>query len=723
MKTTQAAGIGWTPDFIVIEGELPAAEALVRMKETTARWIIVWRHGGLYLYAFRVEEILDGPYLEEARAQGADFNAVTIGEMLQLHEHHASTKTQSRISPPPIDTSWRPALDRPSIFRYVECSPDGVPLAVGEPLLAAKPPRRSIPREIQIVSIKKSRHLPSASDKWFEKAEHLLFAKHPADGYPLSDDLDVEDEGTAPLRYPSIDVDKTPAPEACCTFSIDLLRHETEDTQGGPIEIGPLPADWKSLDLSVALSCPSIEFKKAGRGTVTIRRNADSIPAKIKGVIRADVVKGTVLAVVAHFFDGTRFCGLALRLFAIGEAAAPLAATAPPGSQTIGTVVAEPAALRPDVTVYISKADSGKLKWEVDSVKLTGEVDAGKLKWLVITDRFDGLPPKLSGETDLGQSPATEAAALFREFAVIERGQHKARIEGFGNRLWQRAPQMFREVYWALWDHYKRRLTIQFICEDPHLPWELMRPVRTDESEIHPPLALKHSVARWITRWDGYMRNRLPGGRIYTIAPKYLTASRQLPRAQSEAQALVDQFHAERVEGTRLAVTALLEAAQPQEPVAILHFAGHGKFSGDAPTESSIKLEDGALSASEIERPEVKLGRACRTLVFFNACEVGATGSVLGEIGGWADAFLGRQFGGFIAPLWSVDDEDAGIVATELLDGIVNRHEPVGEVLRAVREKHGDVSPTFYSYLYYGDVTARVDAQGDRVPEDLSADP
>jgi len=107
----------------------------------------------------------------------------------------------------------------------------------------------------------------------------------------------------------------------------------------------------------------------------------------------------------------------------------------------------------------------------------------------------------------------------------------------------------------------------------------------------------------------------------------------------------------------------------------------------------------------------VRLGRACRTLVFFNACDVGAAGAVFGEVGGWADAFLGLQFGGFIAPLWSVDDEDAGVVATELLERIGKRHEPIGAALREIRAAHGATSPTFYSYLYYGDVTARFAAR------------
>ena len=98
-------------------------------------------------------------------------------------------------------------------------------------------------------------------------------------------------------------------------------------------------------------------------------------------------------------------------------------------------------------------------------------------------------------------------------------------IEGFGTRLWGLAPRMFHEVYWALWDHYKRTLTIQFISDEPHLPWELMCPERDEGKEFHPPLALMHPTARWIKRYDGYMRNHLPGGKLVTIAPKYQSIS------------------------------------------------------------------------------------------------------------------------------------------------------------------------------------------------------
>lgn len=707
MSASRVRGTDWTPDFIVIDGGTDVATALQRIVETTASWVVIRRGDAPYLYAFRVAELLGWPGLLE-RASGPRAAFVSLREALGLHEEDSSTETQDRGQPPPIDRSWRPFTRAPSVDRYVATAADGTPLAVGVPEGALERPTRGgepedrgttgVPSEVGPRREPVTGEGPLGAD-WSSGSEppySLGIPFEPKTGAAAAEGLPVlEDEGTSPVRHPSIEPDRTPTAGGDLWLTVDLKRAPEPETLGGPVSVGPLPADWSSLDLSVVLRSAQIDFAGEGRGTVTIRRNQDSVPARIQGRVHQHVTAEVPFWVTADFYHGTRFCGSGIRQLRMDGASAVPVPRAPAGqAETRGTVVAEPAARAPDLTVRISRVIGSP----------------GRLDWLVQTARFDGLPAQLRAQIDLEQEPAAEAAALFAEFTTLERGQHRKRIEGFGSRLWQRAPRMFRDVYWALWDHYQRPLTIQFISDEPHLPWELMRPVREDESEIHPPLALKHAVARWIERWDGYMRNRLPAGGIFTIAPQYATASRRLPRAQSEAQALIEHFAATRVDGKRLAVEALLETIPPQSPIGVLHFAGHGVFSRTAATESSIKLEDGPLAASDIARPEVGLGKACRTLVFFNACEVGATGSIFGEVGGWADAFCGRQFGGFIAPLWSVDDEDASTVAVELLEGVFSRHEPIGEVLRAVREKYGDISPTFFSYLYYGDVTARLGA-------------
>jgi hypothetical protein len=654
VNPTQTGRVGWSDSLIVIEGTMALEDALPLIKSAPA-WVVISRGNGTYLYAFRADELWAWPSLRAVLDNPAALRT-HIAEVLDLHEEHRSTTTASRGALPPIDRSWRPNAASPSIERYVEVGPNDAPLAVGTMVLAGHGARRV---ERSIGRGQKS--------------------KPPEATAPL------EDEGTSPLRHPSIEIDRPLAPGREIVVTVDLLREADARTQG-PVSVGPLATDWDTLDLTVHLQCAALEFVEGTQATVTIHRNAASDPAKLKARVRAGAANGAM--VIATFMLGTRFCGSAFRAFdAAQRTTAP-----PPGT---GTVVVEPRAQQPDLTVHISKVDKDR---------------PTRLRWLIVTERFDGLPPRLEEDIELDHDPAAQASALFKEFAVLERGKHMHSIDGFGSRLWAMTPEVFRKVYWVLWERHQRPLIIQFISDEPHIPWELMRPVRSDESEIHPPLALKHAVARWIKRWDGYMRNRLPAGRLCTIAPKYASVSRALKRAQVESDKLVATFSARREDGTREAVLKLLERTPPTEPFAILHFAGHGTFAPEAATHSSIKLEDGELTAAEVERPEVSLGRSCHTLVFFNACEVGAAGAVFGEVGGWADAFLGRQFGGFIAPLWSVDDEDASIVAVELLERILMKGEPIGAALRAVRDAHGATSPTFYSYLYYGDVTACIAA-------------
>jgi hypothetical protein len=51
-------------------------------------------------------------------------------------------------------------------------------------------------------------------------------------------------------------------------------------------------------------------------------------------------------------------------------------------------VAVEPDAEPPDITVHISAIDPAR---------------PGCLRWLVVTERFDGLPPKLEATIDLGR--------------------------------------------------------------------------------------------------------------------------------------------------------------------------------------------------------------------------------------------------------------------------------------------------------------------------------
>ncbi|HSP80128.1 MAG TPA: hypothetical protein VLQ93_16475, partial [Myxococcaceae bacterium] len=71
-------------------------------------------------------------------------------------------------------------------------------------------------------------------------------------------------------------------------------------------------------------------------------------------------------------------------------------------------------------------------------------------------------------------------------------------------------------------------------------------------------------------------------------------------------------------------------------------------------------------------------------------------------------AFVSRHFSGFIAPLWPVQDAHARNVVEQLVADLRESRLSVGEALRALREREADKSPTYLSYVFVGDVMARV---------------
>jgi hypothetical protein len=363
-------------------------------------------------------------------------------------------------------------------------------------------------------------------------------------------------------------------------------------------------------------------------------------------------------------------------------------------SEVAAPLVVEIAAEAPALTVRILKLEPSA---------------PGKLVWTLAVPRADvvpGLPGLLAESVDLGADPAQYVAGVYDGFSNVGVGQHEDLFRGIGDELWLRTPLMFRTAYWALRDALGPAFTIQFVTDDPHIPWELMRPSR-DTGETAEILALAHPVARWIGAYEGSLRQRLADGRVATIAPQYPSVMDELPRAQDEARLLTTGYRALAVAGTLNDVKQFLRMG-PDEPIAILHFAGHGEFPPGAPGKSSIKLEDGVLAAAVVKARETRLGERDGPLVVFNACKVGATGELLGAAGGWADVFLERRFRGFVAPLWPVYDEDAAVVVSEFFEAVAKRCEPVGRVLQQIRARHAAKSPTFFAYLYYGDVNARL---------------
>lgn len=710
--------IDWSSSFLVLDAAQPALPQIQQVDRGNARWVVIVAAGPaprVYVLSrdefFRCLRATTVPYSPRSRA--------SLRAVFALQGLRAATVVPARSSAAAARTGLGGGLPTrleatgPHLVKVAGGDWAGAAsvLAVGTPATGARQRAPAAPaagaRRLPVVKkAAAKRAAPAATlsaPSTTGSAPPITRAKPPAPpasrvtrGAPpqsapemtgVEPDEDA-DEGTTPMRFPSIEPKGPVQAGAPITLVVDLLREESASTVGGTM-FPEQAADWQSFEVDVLLQSPDIDFDAGGRATLQVRRNADSLAASLNGRVHAGLPSGHAIEVKARFMLGTRFCGSAARRLLVDGLVAP----AEPTPAAMATVQLDADARQPDLTVYIGLFEQDK---------------PGRLHWRMVLEPFAKCPPKLDGVVDLGQKPELEASQLFKQFAKLERGAHREAIEGFGEELWRKSPPEFQAVYWALCDELQRPLTIQFVSDDPHLPWELMNPYR--DGEQHGPIALRHAVARWIARFAGYMRNRLPTGRLVAVAPHYASASAQLSLAEAAAQGLVDKLGAQRVAGTRTDLLALLENPPP-EPVALLFFTGHGAFAAEAAGASLIKLEDGGeLSALEVGRQKVRLGERDGTVVFLNACEVGATGSVLGNVGGWAGAFLGRRFGAFIAPLWAIDEEDAQQVTEELMRAIVTQRQPMGEALRDLRAAHGDVSPTFYSYLLYGDVTARVKA-------------
>jgi hypothetical protein len=715
--------IGWSEDLLLLDGSAAALPQIQQVDGGRAAWVLIrWArpgHGRPLVYVLSRDEFFRRlkqtpvPYRPGTRATLQEVFALNgLAPSILVESGDRPTGTRMMVSPElgrreapgqaMFLTGLRfadlrgPAVGGPDVGLHAAMAPpasrpaappirerrDAPPVMRGGPPVTRGGPPRSAPPP------------PPPPPPPAPAMMDMMDSAPAASAAPPDAPDTADDEGTQPQRFPSIEPEGALQSGQPVTLVVDLLRAPSATTVGAVAGFD-LPADWSAFEVTVTLLSPDIEFDAGGRAAITVRRNAASVAARVQGRLRDGLPPGHAVQVLASFHHGTRMCGSAMRVLAIDGAAPALAAVAATPAATSGTVQVDLRATPPDLTVQIKMVDGDR---------------PGRLFWLMDSIAFAGRPAKMDGVIDLGQKPEAEASALFTRFAKLVRGQHQRTIDGFGEELWRKSPPEFQALYWALWDHLKRPFTIQFITNDPHMPWELMRPLR--QGERHKPLALTHAVARWLMDYKGEMgKNRLPAGKLVAVAPHY-PPPRELPLAEAAAQALVDQMkdHGQRLPGTYDAMTQLLESP-PAEPVAVLYFNGHGAFTNDAAGTSLLKLENGAeLTPMEVKRDEVVLGERHGTVVFLNACEVGASGTVLGNVGGWADAFLSRKFRAFIAPLWAIDEEDGAQVTAELMDAIVTRHQPMGEALRDLRAKHGAVSPTFYSYLLYGDVTARMGA-------------
>jgi hypothetical protein len=367
--------------------------------------------------------------------------------------------------------------------------------------------------------------------------------------------------------------------------------------------------------------------------------------------------------------------------------------------------VTSEASIPPDLLVRIQEKSFGKYQWSfVSPHKNLQQIPLDKCA------------------SELKQGAESFVKSNFEPLAKVKLNSlTMARLKGTCKEIYDVTPPAFKDVYRDLYheslkDPRIKLDTIQFVTDEPYVPWEIMLVDDAPEAEGE-LLSVRHSVGRWLASESFQIRPNIPLQDIAIFASDYNTVDTvetKLKWAEQEAQDLVAYCEkrkkpkATRCKLLRDDVMEFLKTGKAQ----VLHFSCHGRMNQQNPYASVLVLEDDAdnFVPMVLKDPAIQkrgMGRE-HPLVFLNACQVGGTGAELSFVAGWPQAFLSMGAAAVVAPLWSVGDESARTVAEEFYKVVVN-DSPItlGAALQKIRThfQHNQ-QITCLAYLLYGDPNA-----------------
>ncbi len=307
------------------------------------------------------------------------------------------------------------------------------------------------------------------------------------------------------------------------------------------------------------------------------------------------------------------------------------------------------------------------------------------------------IPRGVAVADEMHSDPAIKEQAIFL-------------MNGFGKELYKKfAPKIFKEVYWKLIDHKKEQFnSIQIYTNNPVLPWELMKPIRPDNSEEHDFIGVNYNVARWHVAENNQVEEKPPLSlkvkKLFVIAPENQQQA-SLPWQKKEIESLSQFQQFQKIPGTYTSVKNFFA----NNPGGIVHFSGHGmiKKNFDDVYEYSLYLESQALDL-DTWKGMIASRSNVHPLYFINSCIVGQSHRIANMVDGWAPAMLESGASGYIGALWPVGDHGASRFSIQFYQYILNDlEEHPANVAQAVKKTRklfyetGD--PTYLSYIFYGD--------------------
>lgn len=366
-------------------------------------------------------------------------------------------------------------------------------------------------------------------------------------------------------------------------------------------------------------------------------------------------------------------------------------------------------------------------------VRIQELVSEGVLKWTILSPHIEfSVQVDHSDTSLLRNGPQRFVRTNFDQFSSQELDNKTIPvIEERCREIYKSAADAFKEAYWQLYFFAKESAashppasgkgapgklpqlkSIQFISDEPYVPWELML-VRDDQrapkvrEEI---LSIRHAVGRWVAGASSRLQQSIEIREMAVCASDYEKVPEvnpKLPWAIEEQTLLVKRYGAKPIELKFDPMTQFLKEGSAQA----VHFSCHGEMQQELPTQSTLRLEDKAdFVTAYVTSDDVRKGEGSQhPLVFLNACQLGGAGPHLGLVTGWPQAFLEAGASACIAPLWSVIDANAKEAAEMFYRLVFDERMTLGQALQEIRKEwRRRNSLTFLSYVLYGDPMAHV---------------
>lgn len=273
----------------------------------------------------------------------------------------------------------------------------------------------------------------------------------------------------------------------------------------------------------------------------------------------------------------------------------------------------------------------------------------------------------------------------------------------------------------ALWQHRAEIDSILVLSTETHVPWELLHVCDPATGTL--PAEQCFLAQKGLVRWlhNNPVQPELVAvreGKARHIVPDYPTPQWQLPATKRERDFVSTRFGSTSVGDAASDLYALLKGDPDFD---LLHYAGHGEAQAGNIDDAAILMLGKGIVPWEPDRAKAVVVRALplgsgahpRPFVFLNACQVGRAGQIVGTIGGFAQAFLARGAGVFVAPLWAVGDQPAFDFGEALYREFFHGGRTLAEAATAARKAAaaaGDATWLAYSVYGHHNARAQVDA-------------